>query len=166
MNRYEAFGNPADADFLLGHSFGTSTDESSPNYQLAELMLEYSNGRPMVADRTLVNAMPNGDELMAHIVEGPVTNISAQGVGTWGTWVEAKEYMEENGLRRPLVLAQAKHIDRAVRQGAKLGITSIVPEDLPTAFDKDSDQIWTRSPYLWIPFNAIGSILLKKRGQL
>lgn len=125
-----------------------------------------ADGRPMIADRTLVNALPNGADLMAHIVEGDVTNIKAQGIGTWGTLVEARQYMEENDLRRPIMIAQAYHIGRVVRQAAKLGITSIVPEDLPTEFDKNSNQIWTRSIVLWMPFNSLGSLLLKKRGQL
>jgi hypothetical protein len=168
MRVYEATGNPTDEDCLVGHSFGTSTTEASPNHQLATLMLNYANDRPMIADRTLVDAMPDGENLMAHVVDGDVTNLKAQGVGTWGTWLAAKEYMEENGLSRPLVFAHARHIGRAVMQAKneKLGITSIVPEGLPTDYDKSSEQIWTRASYLWIPMNAVGSILLKKRGQL
>ncbi|MGB4801002.1 MAG: hypothetical protein WBP03_05845 [Candidatus Saccharimonadales bacterium] len=155
-----------EADSAIGHSFGTTVTEPSVNAQLAALMVVYANGRPMIADRTLVNALPNGDELVAHIVEGDVTNIKAQGVGTWGTLVEAHQYMEENDLHSPIMIAQAYHIDRVVKQAAKLGIRSIVPEDLPEDFDRTSDQIWTRSAALWIPFNALGSLLLKKRGQL
>ena len=155
-----------EADSVIGHSFGTSIDESSVNAQLASQMLMHADGRPMIADRTLVNALPDGDNLMAHIVEGEATNIKAQGVGTWGTLVEAHHYMEENDLQHPLMIAQAYHIGRVIRQAAKLGIDSIVPEGLPTDFDKTSDQIWTRSAALWIPFNALGSLLLKRRGQL
>ena len=155
-----------EADSAIGHSFGTSIDQQSVNAQLATLMLMYAEGRPMIADRTLVNALPNGDSLMAHIVEGPVTNIKAQGVGTWGTLIEAHQYMEENDLQSPIMIAQAYHIGRVVRQAAKLGISSIVPEGLPTDFDKASDQIWTRSAALWFPINTLGSLLLKKRRQL
>lgn len=166
MKIYEALGIPAEADCLVGHSFGTSTSEGSVNHLLAGTMLDHADGRPLIADRTLVNAIPNGDSQMAHIVEGPVTNIKAEGVGTWGTLVEAQEYMEENNLVNPMMIAQAYHIRRVVKQAAKLGMTSIVPEGLPSNFDKDSDQIWTRSSYLWVPFNTLGSLLLKKRGQL
>lgn len=120
----------------------------------------------MIADRTLVNALPDGGSRMAHIVEGDVTNIKAQGVGTWGTLVEAQHFMETEGLSAPIMIAQAYHIRRVVKQAAKLGIESIVPANLPKDFDENSEQIWTRSAYLWIPFNALGSLLLKKRGQL
>jgi hypothetical protein len=166
MKAYGSQAILAEADCLIGHSFGTSIDENSVNHQLANTMRRYADGRPLIADRTLVDAFPDGDQQMAHIVEGPVTNLMAQGVGTWGTLVEAQQYMQENGLSQPLMIAQAYHIQRVVRQAAKLGIASIVPEGLPTDFDKDSSQIWTRSPYLWIPFNTFGSLLLKKRGQL
>lgn len=74
--------------------------------------------------------------------------------------------MEQEGLEAPLMVAQAYHVSRVVKQAAKLGISSIVPENLPTKFDRGSEQIWTRSMYLWMPFNALGSLLLKKRGQL
>ncbi len=156
-----------EADCVVGHSFGTSIDESSVNAQLATQMQTYAEGRPMIADRTLVNALPGVENFMAHIVEGAVTNIRAQGVGTWGILVEAHQYMEEHDLHCPIMIAQAYHIRRAVKQAAKLGIHSIVPEGLPEEFDVTSDQKWTRSAALWIPFNALGSLLLlRRRGQL
>ncbi len=166
MKIYEAQGNPADADCLVGHSFGSSIGNGSVNHQLGVMLLSLAESRPLIADRTLVNALPDGDSHMAHIVEGPTTNMRAQGVGTWGTWLGAQQYMEEHELDKPMVIAQAYHLPRVVRQGAKLRITSIVPENLPTDFDKESDQLWTRSPYLWVPINALGSFLLKNRGQL
>lgn len=64
-----------EADCVIGHSFGTSIDESSVNATLALQMQIHADGRPMIADRTLVNALPEGNTLMAHIVEGDVTNI-------------------------------------------------------------------------------------------
>lgn len=154
------------ADCLMGHSFGTSTHETSVNAQLGRFMLAIANGRPMIADRTLVDAIPESEESMAFIVEGDVTNLKAQGVGTWGVLLAAREYMDAEGLRAPIMVAQAYHLPRVVKQAAKLGMQSIVPKGLPTDFDPDSAQIWTRSKYLWLPFNTLGSLLLKHRGQL
>jgi hypothetical protein len=169
MRTQEPIGNVATADCIIGHSFSTSVGEGSVNAELAAQMLHYADERPVIADRTLVDAMPRGDQLMAHVVEGPVTNISSRGVkgvGTWGTLVEAKDFMDNNGLRTPIMIAQAYHMPRVLKQAAKLGITSIVPEGLPTNFDPQSDQFWTRSLYFWVPMNALGSLLLKRRGQL
>ena len=166
MKSYQPRGNIIDADCVIGHSFGTSIDPGSVNEQLARQMLRHADGLPMIADRTLVNALPEIEPQMSHIVEGPVTNINAQGVGTWGTLVEARQHMESLGLSSPAMVAQAWHIGRVVKQAARLEIDSIVPEGLPKDFDPNSDQIWTRSVYLWVPFNALGSLLLKARGQL
>ncbi|HSX32514.1 MAG TPA: hypothetical protein VLF43_04570 [Candidatus Saccharimonadales bacterium] len=166
MKTYEAQGNSAEADCLIGHSYGTSIHTGSVNHQLASVMQQHAHRRPLIADRTLVDAVPNGEADMAYVVEGPVTNSKGQGVGTWGTLVEAQQYMEENGLSKAMMIAQAYHINRVVKQAAKLGMSSIVPEGLPTDFDRNSEQIWTRSPYLWIPFNTLGSLILKRRGQL
>lgn len=166
MNVYNPQGYIEAADCVIGHSFGSSIDEASVNRELAEQMMGFSEGRPMIADRTLVDALPNCEPLMAHIVQGEATNIKMEGVGTWGTLTSAKEYMSEHGLSSPLMVAQAYHVERVARQAAKLGIVSIIPEALPVRFDKNSDQIWTRSAFLWITFNKIGSLVLKKRGQL
>ena len=167
MKNHEILYDSSAASCFVGHSFGNSIGEGSPNQQLGQMMLSLADGRPMIADRTLVNAIPGGESKIAHVVEGPVTNLKAQGVGTWGTWLEARHYMKDNNLSNIVVVfAQQSHLPRVVKQGNKLGIESILPENSVTDFDKTSDQVWTRSPYLWIPFNALGSLLLKKRGQL
>ncbi len=107
MKVYETQGLIGAADCVIGHSFGSSIDGDSVNRQLAEQMVNFADGRPMIADRTLVDALPEGDELMAHVVEGQRTNMKAEGVGTWGTLVGAKEYMDEHRLDSPLMIAQA-----------------------------------------------------------
>lgn len=169
MDIYKSFGDVGDADCVIGHSFSTSIAEGSVNAELADKMLHYAEGRPMIADRTLVNAMSDGDSQMAHIVEGPVTTISTrgvQGVGTWGTLVEALGYMNEHNLNSPIMIAQAFHMRRVIRQAAKLRIEPVVPEGMPAYFDSESEQPWTRSLFYWVPMNALGSLLLRKRGQL
>ena len=166
MKIYEPVGAIEDADSLVGLSYGTSTHPRSPNYEIGQRMLVYADGRPLIADRTIVDAIPGGDQHMAHIVEGEVTNIKAQGVGTWSILKSAKLFMDEQGFQKPALFAQAWHMRRVIKQARLLQIDPIVPADMPTSFDTQSEQIWTRSLYLWLPFNALGSILLKKRGQL
>lgn len=166
MKSYETLGNPSEADCVIALSFGTSVGVNSVNAQLADMMIELSDGRPMIADRPVVDALPFGDYNMLHVVKGPVTNIKGEGVDTWRILNEARYHMIENYLHQPLMIAQASHIGRVVRQAAKLGIESIVPEGLPTDFDWASKQIWTKSQYLWVPFNALGSIRLKRQDKL
>lgn len=152
------------ADCLMGHSFGSSTDEGSVNHQLAVQLVEHADGRPIIADRTLVEALPGLEELMAHIVEGQTTNMKLQGVGTKGTLESGADYMLRHDLHITAMFAQAFHITRTVKQSARLPIEVVVPSGLPTDFDKKSDQPWTRSPLLWIPSNYVGALLLKARG--
>jgi hypothetical protein len=166
MQVYKSCGDIAKADSIIGLSFGTVTEPGGVNAQLADLMLELADGRPMIADRMLVDAMPDGDALVSHVVEGPITNIKAQGLGTWGTFLSAQQYMQEKGLHSPLLVAQAYHVTRSARQAAKLGIQVIMPEGLPRQFDWRSKQLWTKSVWLWIPCNTLGSLLLKQRGRL
>lgn len=165
LGRYEAVGNPADADCIIGHSFGTLTGEGSANRALANFIVENSNERPIIADRMLVDAFPQ-PSTVAKIVEGSISDAVGSGVGSWGTLVSALEFMEENELNRPLMVAQAHHIGRVVMQAKKLGMESIVPAGLPEQFDPGSDQLWTRSLGFWVPREIIGSAVLKLQGKL
>lgn len=166
--RYPELSYP-DADCVMAHSFGTSLDPGSPNSKIANTMSLLSEGRPMMADRTVVEARLDLEPHMAHIVDGDVTNFKngrPEGIGTWGTLVSCLDYMQAHDLERPLMVGQAHHIGRILRQAKKLGIDAIKPAWLPANFDQHSEQIWTRSLALWLPYNAMASLVLKKRGQL
>ena len=166
LGSYEAIGDPTAADVVIGHSFGTVTSEGSANRALAGFILAHSKGRPVVVDRTLANAFPGGSQHVDHIVEGPVTNVRGQGVGTWGTLVEAKQFMDDEELSLALMVAQSHHIGRVIMQAEKLGIDSIVPPGLPSGFDLGSRQWWTKSKALWVPYEVLGSFVLRKQGKL
>ncbi len=166
LGRYEPIGNPQDADVIVGHSFGTMTSEDSTNRAIADFAMEAAEGRPIVADRMLVDAFPGKDEDVDFVVEGPISNGVGQGVGSWGTLVEAKAYMEQKDLRAALMVGQANHIGRVVMQAKKLGITSIVPANLPNRFDPQSEQRWTRSMGMWLPREIIGSLVLRAQKKL
>lgn len=166
LGHYESTGNPADAELLIGHSFGTLTGEGSVNRALATFILEHADGRPIVADRTLVDAFPGRDADVAHVVEGPISNATGQGVGSGGTLLAAQAFMEEHGLSKALMVAHACHVGRVVMQAKKLGIDSIVPDGLPAHFDRNSEQLWTCSLGLWVPREVIGSLVLRAQGKL
>ncbi len=166
LGQYEAIGCSKDADVIVGHSFGTLTCEDSANRAIADFAIQAANGRPIVADRMLVNAFPRGDEDVDHVVEGPISNNIGQGVGSWGTLLGAKAFMEREGLGVALMVGQAHHIGRVARQAKKLGIPSVVPADLPNRFDPESEQRWTRSVGMWLPREIIGSLVLRARQKL
>lgn len=166
LGHYEVTGNPEQADVIIGHSFGTSIGEHSPNHEIAEFILKNGEGLPIVADRTLVDAFPGRDSDVAVVVEGPITNGVGQGVGSWGTLVEAKRFMNREGLRNALMVGQAHHIGRIAMQAEKLEVTSIIPPGLPAGFDTQSEQRWTRSLGLWIPREVLGSVVLRLQKRL
>jgi hypothetical protein len=166
LGHYDAVGNPADADCVVGHSFGTMVGEDSVNRLLATTMLHYADGRPMMADRMLADAFPENSEPLAKVVEGPISDIKGGGLGTWGALLIIKDFLDKKGLERPLMVAHRRHIGRVVRQAAKLDITSIVPDDLPDQFDRKSKQLWTKSALLWVPMDVLGSVKLKRQGRL
>lgn len=168
LGRYEPEGNPRDADVVVGHSFGTSTDPESVNRELATMVALYASEEnlPTVADRNLVNAMPPKSRDVDLVVEGQVSNTIGQGVGTWGTLLATKQFMEQEGLKSALMIGQAHHIGRIAMQASKLGITSILPKNLPKQFDPESSQRWTRSLGLWLPREILGAAVLKIEGRL
>lgn len=166
LGHYEMRGYMGDADVVVGHSFGTLTGEDSVNRYLAEYILENEAGRPIVVDRNLADAFPSDVDKISRIAEGPVSDLAGGGVGTWGTLLVAKDFMKEHGLERPLMVAQACHIGRVAMQARKFAMNAVIPADLPTNFDAESGQIWTRSKKLWVPREVIGSLVLKVQGRL
>jgi len=166
LGRYEAIGNPDDADILVGHSFGTMTDDGSVNRQLALAILETADGRPIVVDRNLAHAFPGNTDRIDHVVDGPIANAAGKGVGSWGTLVEAKQFMETNALVRPMMIAQSHHIGRIAMQAEKLGMDAIIPAGMPDTFDWSSRQLWTRSNVFWLPREIGGSVALRLQGKL
>ena len=166
FGHYEIVGNPDDADVIIGNSFGTGTAPGDVNGLLAAYTLNCANGRPIVADRTLVDAFPHRDSNVSHVVEGDISTASGQGLGSWAILVEAQSYMAANELKRPLMIAQAYHIGRVAMQFKKLGMQPIVPSGLPRNFDTESKQPWTRSLAMWVPREIIGSIVLRAQHKL
>lgn len=166
IGHYETSGNISDADLIVGHSFGTSTDGESPNGAIAQYILAKEDGQPIIVDRTLADAFPKS-HLLDVVVEGAVSNAMGSVGGSWGILVKAKEYMDEAELSRPLMVAQAFHIGRVAMQAEKIGMKNIIiPEQLPRMFDEASDQIWTRSRRLWVPREVLGSAVLRGQGRL
>jgi hypothetical protein len=166
LGHYDSMGNPTDADCIVGHSFGTMVGEDSVNRLLATTMLHYADGRSMIADRMLADAFPENSEPLAKVVEGPISDIKGGGLGTWGALLIIKDYLNQEGLERPLMVAHKHHIGRVVRQAAKLGIASIVPNDLPGQFDRKSKQLWTKSVLPWVLMDVVNSAKLRRQGRL
>jgi hypothetical protein len=166
FGKYETSGKAADADIIVGNSFGTSIHSESPNAAIARFILANEQGQPIVVDRTLASSFPESTQLDV-VVDGAVSNTVGSVGGSWGILVEAKKYMDEVELNHPLMVAQACHIGRVAVQAEKLGMANvIIPAGLPRNFDKQSQQRWMRSVGLWVPREIIGSFVLRGQGRL
>jgi hypothetical protein len=166
LGKYETSGKVADADIIVGNSFGTSIHSESPNAAIARYILANEQGQPIVVDRTLASAFPESSQLDV-VVGGAVSNAVGSVGGSWGVLEEAKIYMDKEDLHRPLMAAQAYHVGRVAMQAGKLGMENIIiPDGLPRNFDKQSEQRWTRSLELWVPREVIGSFVLRGQGRL
>ena len=131
LGYYEATADTSSADLIIGESFGTRIDEFSVNRSLANSILLSAADRPVVADRMLVDAYPTRNPRVDLIVEGSVSNLTANVGGSWGVLLAAKKFMEEEGLHKALMIGQANHVGRVMMQADELHIDSIAPENLP-----------------------------------
>lgn len=168
FGHYEPTGDPADADCVIGHSFGTLIGKGTANQALADFIVKTADGRPVIADVVLADSFPYGRDggAVDFVAEGVISNLVASRGGSWNTLLFANSVMENEGYSRPLMVAQAHHIGRVAMQARKLHMDAIIPEALPETFDVDSDQIWTRSLAMWVPRETIGSLVLKTQGKL
>lgn len=164
FGRYEVTGSPSEGECVVGHSFGTLTGEGSVNRLLADYIDFHAEGRPIVADRMLADAFDH--TAIDEVVEGQISNGVGQGVGSWGTLLSAKEFMAREGLNTALMVGQAFHIGRISLQADKLSMVTVIPAGLPTNFDPESEQRWTRSKSMWVPREVLGSLVLKAQNKL
>lgn len=167
LGHYEVQGDPAKADVLIGHAFGTIVDEFSVNHEIAELMLMYADGRPIIADPTLTSAFPD-PECVTYTPDVTIANTFGAGGGTWATNVQAKEYMDEHDLKLAIMFGHARHIGRAAMQGRRrLGLHSVLLPGMPRQMvHNDPIQPFVRKEALWVPREIIGSGVLWAQDKL
>jgi hypothetical protein len=166
---YELLGDPARADCIIGHSFGSGVGPGTPNHFIALTVLGYAQQNetlPYIVDRTVQLALPEGARQPDLVVGGPISNYLGTRGGTFGVLARAREYMDEYGLNRPLTVAQAFHAGRVAAQSIKLGMEPILPPGLPRNFDKYSNQSQTRSQRQWAQRELAGIVGLRILRQI
>ena len=159
---YQYHGRMADVDVVVGLAFGTSTHPESVNWHLAETALArgHSCDAPVILEGTLEQARTTNSP-PALVIDGTLTNSAGVGMGADGVLKEAKEFMDERGMRTALLIAQAFHIGRVEAQAQSRGMETVLPFGLPRAFDPESEQWWTTKQSLWIPRELIGLGFIK-----
>lgn len=165
---YETLGNPAEADCVIGQSFGAA--EHGPGY-VNELLAGYiidkaEDGLPLLLQSEIANSLASESRKPSLIIGGnPSTYIGGE-LDSWAVLLRARAYMEEHDLYRPLLVAQAFHVGRVSLQALKQGMEPIIPPGLPRQFDSESAQFWTRSQRLWVPRELVGLAYLKARNRM
>lgn len=166
--RYAVRGNALDADCVIAQSFGAQ--EKSPglvNERLAQFIVtNVSSELPLLAQGEIAQALPE-NFAPALVIEGAPSTRSGGQLDSSAVLQRCNEYMQENNLNRPLLVAQALHVGRVAVQAKKLGMSGlIVPEGLPREFDPDSLQKWTISQAEWVKRELPGMAYLAIAGKL
>ncbi len=158
--RYEPRGDIASADVVIGHSFGIGEDDQpgASNIALADFINEHYAHLPVLAHKSIAVAL---DVEPAALLDGEITNMRGKGLGTRGELLQARDYMKREGLRNALLVGQAFHIGRVAWQACMLNMDVIIPEDLPTIFDPESQQRWTRNRVSWRFREALAAPVLR-----
>lgn len=156
-----------DADCVIGQSFGASDDgPGKVNIALARYIVDNLDpDLPKILQIEIAEAMPDINEV-DFIIEGEPSSAIGSELDSWQVLNATSEYMKEEGLNNPILVAQAYHVGRVSMQAATMGMDVIVPEGLPRQFDPDSNQFWTRSRSAWVARELPGLAILKLTGKL
>lgn len=167
---YDIIGNPAEADCMIGQSYGAQgQNPGAINELLASEIDGFPNDRlPAIVQGEIADAMVlmGTCKTIAHTIRGNPSTGTGGELDSWQVLLQAREYMRENDLHRPVIFAQAYHVGRVAAQAVKLDMNPIIPAGLPKEFDPDSDQVWTQRAAMWIPRELIGMVYLKAKGKL
>lgn len=165
---YQPRGNVADADCAVGQAFGASLDGIG---LVNDLMGQFVDnqlppGLYLLMQQEIANALEDQGSSAHFVIKGdPSTAVGGQ-LDSWGVLTQARQHMQERGLTRPVLVAQAHQIGRFTMQALALGMDPIVPEGLPADFDPESTQFWTRNRGLWFIRETVGIPYLRLRSKL
>jgi hypothetical protein len=171
---YEPFGQRERAGCLVADEYATHVplkEYGIVNIALAQFIAQESlTDLPLMLNRNIAGALSEIDPGInpTLIFEGESTNTTAsKGQGTYGELLQAKEYMDANGLEVPIIVAQAYHVGRVALQAKHVGIKDfVILPGLPKIFDPESDQRWTRNRGFWSLRELVGVPVLKHRDQI
>jgi len=165
---YEVIGDPCEADCVIGQSFGAAEfGHGRVNKLLARYIIrEAFDDTPLLLQNEIADALSTEPRLHDLRIEGKPSTSTGGELDSWEVLRQFREYMDDHNLNRPILVAQAHHVGRLFLQAMKQGMDPIVLAGLPTEFDPDSTQIWTRSAKLWIPRELAGMAYLKAKHKL
>lgn len=142
--------NRDQAQAVIAFAFGRRLNKTGAcpgrsNEQLARAAASLAPKLPLVAEREVAEALPEGVKAVA------VVEASAAGWrrGTPGIAIRASQILLPRGLRRVIVIAHPAHLGRAQANCRWAGFTVLAAPSLHVDYDKCSAQWWTRGPIRW-----------------
>lgn len=166
---YQPIGALGEADVVIGQSFGAGPNGTpgEVNERLASFIIDrLDSSLPLILQQEISASVEDQGGTVEYTIEGDPSTATGGQLDSWSVLGQARDVMAEHGYERPILVTQAFLIGRLSIQAAKLGMQPIVPVGLPTGFDPDSTQFWTRSQAAWMVREIPGMAYLKLTGKL
>src|SRR4051794_21191802 len=116
LGRYDPLGDPDAADCVIGHSFGTQHSGTEPNGPgpvnelLARFVLERTHDAlPLVLQEEVAEALATFSRRPVEVIRGEASTSVGSKLDSWEVFRRARPFLNDHGLRRPLLVAQAFH---------------------------------------------------------
>lgn len=168
---------------FFGWSVETSRDLSSAQAIIAQSFGLRARGEPGLSNRILglaVKAIYRDHQLpvilqweVAQYASGVPAigiirkhRIEGEYLDTYEVLAQTAEICKKNGWGRVIVIAHPHHMWRVAQTAEKFGLEPLIPQLPPVPYDSESIQLWTRSPFLFIPREVLYRLYLLFRGQI
>ncbi len=170
--RYCASGDTGAAQCIVALDFGHrlvqggAREPGTCNEYLASLALTTSNGRPIIAQVEINQAICFLRSSMGadHIIGSPRHH--GRYFDTHELAVQVHSIMAGHGWTTAALIAHPHHLPRTQAVFASRGIETTTPAGVRSIWDLKSNQLWTRSPLLWASRELLAILLYERRGWL
>lgn len=170
--QYRMGGNTDTAQCVVVLTFGyrlirTGVREPGPcNEYLASLALATSNGRPIIAQVEVYEAIRSlRPSIGADHVIGSARD-PEQYLDTHEFAVQVHSIMGAYGWKTAALIAHPHHLPRSQAVFASLGIETTTSAGMRSIWDRKSSQPWTRGPLRWAIRELPVICLYERRGWL
>jgi hypothetical protein len=166
---YLPHGNVADADCVVAFSFGFRLGEGAVvepgpiNSYLATIIESERGRRPVIAQFEIADALQRQTQ------HQPYARIGSQSdhyLDTRAVAEKAAAVMRSAGWRCAMVVAHPNHLSRADATMKATGVDTVVRPGIKPLWDPESEQVWTRNPFVWVPREVLAIAHYAAKGWL
>jgi len=155
-----------ESDVLIGQSFGVRANNNpgKSNEKLSciakEIQDKYSV--PLILQWEIaegIQSISDVEVIRQHRRKGKYLD-------TYEVIAQANNICKKNGWNRVIMLAHPHHCWRCVMAAEKLGLSVAVVNTMEISYDHLSKQIWTRSPWMFMPRELVARLLYLVTGKI